>query len=101
MNQLMAVNRQIEAYLHQPTRSEQGKNSSVRTIIHLSLTLTAASTARMYEFTPNPIIWPRQTGAMSDLCRNSSLAWTFERWISIVGMPTAAIASRNATLVWV
>ena len=41
---------------------------------HLPLTLTDASKAKIYESGPNPVIWPLQTDAINDLCRNSSRA---------------------------
>ena len=43
------------------------------------VTLMDASRAKRYEFGPKPVICPLQTGAISDLCRNSSRAWILER----------------------
>jgi hypothetical protein len=82
-------------------RPKKSKNPTSRPYLPLPPTLTAASMAKTYEFRPNPQIWPQQTGAMSDLCRNSSRAWTLDRWISMVGTPVAEIASLKAMLVCV
>jgi hypothetical protein len=39
----------------------------------------AASKPNTYEVGPKPQICPWHTGAMSELCRNSSRAWMLER----------------------
>jgi hypothetical protein len=92
------------------SRAKAGDHSTFKNVswdehlwgyLGLSLTLTEASRAKTYDRQPNPAICPQQTGAISDLCRNFSRAWMFDKWISILGIATAEIASRSATLVWV
>ena len=57
---------------------------------------TNARRARRYESTPKPAIVPRQTGPITLVARKGSRANVLVKWTSIVGIPTAAIASRSA-----
>src|SRR4030095_15945735 len=62
---------------------------------------TKALNPRVYDLQPSPRIFPLQTAEISDLCLNSSRAYTFDRCMPISGMAIDAIASRKATDVWV
>ena len=52
--------------------------------------------ASEYPGTPNPTTMPRATGEITEWCRNSSRACTFEMCSSITGTCAASMASRIA-----
>lgn len=62
---------------------------------------TTNSRAATYPYTPNPQITPTALSLKKLLCRNSSLACTFEMCISTNGIAAPANASRKPTLVCV